>query len=415
MASNKVSRGLLDGVRVLDMTRILAGPFATMMLGDMGADVIKVEEPRRGDDTRSWGPPFVSGSGQSEESAYFLSVNRNKRSIGVDLKHRKGMDIIHKLATVSDIFVENYLPGKLDELGCGYQHLKTINPGIIYCSITGYGPDGPYANRAGYDVIAASLGGLNHVTGPVDGDPCRTGVAMTDICTGLVANGAILAALYSRNSTGEGQKIDCDLLSTNVAAMSHIASNYLNAGVEAQRWGSGHGSIVPYQAFKTRDGRFVTIGTGNDKHFKNLCSLCELDHLPLDTRFVHNKDRVAHRHVLIPLLSAKFLEKTCDEWLHILEGASFPFGEVNTVGEALKNPQVLHNRMVMEMDHSGLQRKVKVASNPVRFNMLPKDNSYFYPPPTLGGDTRDILTNVIDLTHQQVDDLIREKVVTQSL
>lgn len=409
--ASAVSKGLLHGVRVLDMTRILAGPFATMMLGDMGADIIKVEEPNFGDDTRSWGPPFVGDN--NEESAYFLSVNRNKRSIGVNLKHEEGMAIIHKLARVSDIFVENYLPGKLDKLGCGYQQLKEINPGLIYCSITGYGPDGPYANRAGYDVIAASLGGLNHVTGPVDGDPCRTGVAMTDICTGLVANGAILAALYSRNSSGVGQKIDCDLLSTNVAAMSHIASNYLNAGVEAQRWGSGHGSIVPYQAFKTKDGRFLTVGTGNDNHFKNLCRLCELDHLPDDVRFAHNKDRVANRGVLIAILSVKFQEQTCDEWLQVLEGASFPFGEVNTVGEALNNKQVLHNNMIMEMEHPGLGQKVHVAASPVRFNLQAKDNSYRYPPPSLGGDTRDILKNVINLTDDQVDDLIRQKAVTE--
>ena len=410
MATRELSKGLLHGVRVLDMTRILAGPFATMMLGDMGADVIKVEEPRQGDETRSWGPPFVG-----EESAYFLSVNRNKRSIGVNLKRAEGMDIIHRLAKISDIFVENYLPGKMDKLGCGYEQLKSLNPGLIYCSITGYGPDGPYANRAGYDVIAASLGGLNHVTGPVDGDPCRTGVAMTDICTGLLANGAILSALHSRNSTGMGQKIDCDLLSTNVAVMSHIASNYLNAGVEAQRWGSGHGSIVPYQAFKTKDGRFLTIGTGNDHHFKNLCRLCDLEHLPNDARFAHNKDRVNHRHVLIPILSEKFLEKTCKEWLLILEGTSFPYGEVNKVSEALQNEQVLHNRMITEIEHPGLGQTIRVPSSPVRFNLKMKDNTSFYPPPSLGGNTRDILTNVINFSHEQVDKLVKEKVVCEKI
>ncbi|MED6239615.1 hypothetical protein ATANTOWER_008679, partial [Ataeniobius toweri] len=232
----------LEGVRVLDLTRVLAGPFATMILGDLGAEVIKVERPGGGDDTRAWGPPFVSS-----ESVYFLSINRNKKSIAVDLKHLRGAEIIQQLAGVCDVLVENFLPGKLPQMGLGYAELSRVNPRLIYCSISGYGQTGPQAQSPGYDSIASGVSGMMHITGPEDGEPVRPGVAMTDLATGLYAHGAIMAALLQRLKTGRGVHIDCNLLSSQVSCLSHIAANYLNAGKEAKRWGTAHESIVPYQ------------------------------------------------------------------------------------------------------------------------------------------------------------------------
>ena len=244
-----LGQSALDGVKVLDLTRVLAGPFCTMILGDLGADVLKIERPKVGDDTRAWGPPFVGG-----QSCYFLSINRNKRSVCIDIKSPKGKKLIMQLAAQSDILVENYLPGKLNEMGIGYEDIKAVNPKIIYCSITGYGHSGPYSIRPGYDIIAASVGGLIHVTGPEDGDPCKTGVALTDLTTGLYAHGAIMAALFQRERNGTGQHIDVNLLSSQVSCLVNLGANYLMAGREAKRWGTAHESIVPYQSFASTDG-----------------------------------------------------------------------------------------------------------------------------------------------------------------
>ena len=397
---------MLSGVRVLDLTRVLAGPFATMILADMGAEVIKIENPVVGDETRTWGPPFVG-----EETAYFVAINRNKKSVALNIKHPKGNEIVRSLVRKSDILVENYIPGKLNSMGLGYNHLQAINKGLIYCSVTGYGRDGPYATRGGYDVIAASLGGLNYITGPENGDPCRVGVAMTDMSTGLFAHGAILAALLSREKTGLGQKIDCNLLSTQVAIMSHIASNYLNAGVEAKRWGTGHSSIVPYQAFKTKDGKFLTIGTGNNKLFKQLCDVLNLQHLVEDERFVDNASRVNNRDDLIPILQKKFLEEDCDYWVRLFENCSFPFGPINTVGEAMNDPQVLHNGMILDMEHPTAGH-IRVPGPPVQYSE--HQYSKVVPPPLLGEHTREVLSDLTNLSHSEIDNLASEHVVLEN-
>ncbi|XP_071368994.1 succinate--hydroxymethylglutarate CoA-transferase, partial [Centroberyx affinis] len=255
----------LEGVRVLDLTRVLAGPFATMILSDLGAEVIKVERPGSGDDTRAWGPPFVG-----TESAYFLSVNRNKKSIAVDLKQPRGVQVITELAAVCDVLVENYLPGKLHQMGLGYEELSRTNPRLVYCSISGYGQTGPQSQSPGYDSIASAVSGMMHITGPEGGEPVRPGVAMTDLATGLFAHGAVMAALLHTHKTGRGAHIDCNLLSAQVSCLSHIAANYLNAGKEARRWGTAHESIVPYQGFRTRDGHIV-VAAGNDKQFVKVC------------------------------------------------------------------------------------------------------------------------------------------------
>lgn len=317
----------LAGIRVLDLTRILAGPYCTMILGDLGAEILKIERPGVGDDTRKWGPPFFEGT---KEATYFASVNRNKKSICVDLK--KGKEVIYELAKKSDVLVENYVPGKLAEMGLDYETMAGIAPGLIYCSITGYGSEGPYASKPGYDVIAASLGGLMSITGPRDGEPCKVGVAVTDMATGLYAHGAIIAALLQRVKTNKGQWIQCNLLSTQVASLANIGSNYLNAGKEASRWGTAHESIVPYEAFPTKDG-YISVGAGSDAQFSALVKMMDLLELETDAKFKTNVDRIKNRVELIKILRNEFGKKTSDEWSEIFKDAPFPNGRINTIGQ----------------------------------------------------------------------------------
>uniref|UniRef100_A0A8C5MM82 Succinyl-CoA:glutarate CoA-transferase n=1 Tax=Leptobrachium leishanense TaxID=445787 RepID=A0A8C5MM82_9ANUR len=324
----------LEGIKVLDLTRVLAGPFATMILGDLGAEIIKVEKPGSGDDTRSWGPPFLG-----TESAYFLSINRNKKSIAVNMKNARGTKIIQELAQGCDVFIENYIPGKLSEMGLGYDDIKAVAPHIVYCSITGYGQTGPLFKRAGYDAVACAMSGLMHITGLEDGDPVRPGVAMTDLATGLYAHGAIMAGLLHRSKTGIGMHIDCNLLSSQVACLSHIAANFLNGGMEAKRWGTAHGSIVPYQSFKSNDG-YLVIGAGNDQQFSTVCKVLDLSELPDDARFKTNELRVQHRKVLLSILSARFSEKSTRDWLKLFEGSGIPYGPINSIKEVFSEPQV---------------------------------------------------------------------------
>lgn len=319
----------LKGIRVLDLTRIIAGPYCSQILGDLGAEILKIEQPGSGDEARKWGPPFFEGT---KESVYFSCVNRNKKSICIDLK--RGQEIIFDLAKHCDVLIENFVPGKLDKMGLGYKQLAEIAPHLIYCSVTGYGSEGPYAKRLGYDVIAASLGGMLHITGPRDGQPCKPGVAVTDIATGLYAHGAIMAALIQRARTNKGQWIQCDLLSTQVACLINIAANYLNAGKEAKRWGSAHESIVPYETFVTKDGH-MTVGAGSDTQFLILAKKLNLPDLAVDARFGSNSSRVKNREELLNILRDTFRKKTNKEWNEIFEGASFPYGQVNTMQQVI--------------------------------------------------------------------------------
>ncbi|XP_063465714.1 succinate--hydroxymethylglutarate CoA-transferase isoform X1 [Symphalangus syndactylus] len=325
----------LEGVKILDLTRVLAGPFATMNLGDLGAEVIKVERPGAGDDTRTWGPPFVG-----TESTYYLSVNRNKKSIAVNIKDPKGVKIIKELAAVCDVFVENYVPGKLSAMGLGYEDIDKIAPHIIYCSITGYGQTGPISQRAGYDAVASAVSGLMHITGPENGDPVRPGVAMTDLATGLYAYGAIMAGLIQKYKTGKGLFIDCNLLSSQVACLSHIAANYLIGQKEAKRWGTAHGSIVPYQAFKTKDGCIV-VGAGNNQQFATVCKILDLPELIDDSKYKTNHLRVHNRKELIKILSERFEEELTSKWLHLFEGSGVPYGPINNMKNVFAEPQSL--------------------------------------------------------------------------
>lgn len=392
----------LKGVRVLDMSRVLAGPYCTMLLADLGAEVIKVERPGVGDDTRSWGPPFIGS-----ESCYFISVNRSKKSVTVDIKKPEGVKLIKELAAVSDVLVENYIPGKLSESGLGYPELSELFPNLIYCSITGYGQTGSYASRAGYDVIISGTGGLMHITGPADGEPCKVGVAITDMSTGLYAVSSILASLLARNKTGRGQHIDCNLLSTNVASLANIASNYINAGQEAQRFGTAHPSIVPYQAFQTADGYFL-IGAGNDSQFAVLVKLIGHPELSDNKKFLTNKDRVKNREELLPFLSSIFKEKTLSDWMTIFEKSGIPHGPINNMEQVFSNPQVLHNGLLQTIPHPTLG-EVKVVGPAVRYSDTPTVPPVA--PPLLGQHTDQVLTQLLGYSTVQVAHLRLCKVI----
>ncbi|EDV26732.1 uncharacterized protein TRIADDRAFT_23229 [Trichoplax adhaerens] len=394
--------GPLRGIKVLDLTRVLAGPYTTMVLGDLGAEVIKIEKPGDGDDTRSWGPPFVNS-----ESTYFLSINRNKKSVVVDLKRSEGSNLVRKLAASCDILIENYLPGKLDKYRLDYESIRESSPGIIYCSISGYGSDGPYRNRPGYDVIAAGIGGLLHITGPEGGDPCKAGIPVTDMATGLYASTSIIAALVEKHKSGVGQKIECNLLNTQVAMLSYVAAAYLNGGLEWHRWGTAHGSIVPYQAFKTADS-YIVVGAGNNTQFQQLCKIIQLDNLADDPRFKTNDLRVKYRNDLINTLSERFQQATTSKWLERLENCGFPYGPINTIGQVLNDPQVVHNGLIQTVENANSD-KVDIIGPAVTFSE--SQNRIRSPPPLLGQHTREVLKAELGLDKDNIDRLHKENII----
>ncbi|XP_026530610.1 succinate--hydroxymethylglutarate CoA-transferase isoform X1 [Notechis scutatus] len=394
----------LDGVRILDLTRVLAGPFATMNLGDLGAEIIKVEKPGSGDDTRSWGPPFVG-----TESVYFLSVNRNKKSIAINMKKAKGAKIIKELAAVCDVLVENYVPGKLAGMGLGYDDINTVAPHIIYCSITGYGQTGPKFQQAGYDSVAAAVSGLLHVTGPEGGEPVRPGVAMTDLATGLYAYGAIMAALLQRHKTGKGMHLDCNLLSSQVACLTYIASNFLNCRTESIRWGTAHASIVPYQAFRTKDG-YIVVGAGNNQQFATVCKVLSFPEIIHDPKYKNNQQRVINRKELIGILSARFLEEETSKWLDHFEGSGVPYGPINSMKQVFSDPQVLHNKLIMEMKHPTVG-KITVPGPAVRYSQFEVSDPK--PPPLVGQHTLDVLKSTLGYKDDVIQDLFDAGIIAQ--
>lgn len=391
----------LANLRVLDLTRIIAGPFCSQILADLGADVIKVEKPGTGDESRKWGPPFLNNS---SDSVYFLACNRNKRSICVDLKN--GLEVIHDLARTCDVLIENYVPGKLEKMGLGYEDIKKIAPKLIYCSITGFGSKGPYKNRAGYDVIAASMGGLLHITGAPD-TPSKVGVAMTDIATGLYSHGAILAALLHREKSGQGQKIDVDLFSTQIACLINVGVNYLNANEEASRWGTEHVSIVPYAAFETKDG-FFTIGAGSDTQFKDLCDILGKPELAHDPKFSNNKQRVKNRDELKEILSEFFVKQTNHYWSKAFEKAPFPFGPVNSMQEVFNDPHVKEIELVKTLKHP-TAGDVRVVGSPVVYSVTA--NTARTAPPTLGQHTDEVLKHVLGYDAEKILNLKAKNIV----
>ncbi|XP_058120295.1 succinate--hydroxymethylglutarate CoA-transferase [Anopheles coustani] len=392
----------LEGVKILDLTRIVAGPYCTMVLGDLGAEVYKIERPYAGDESRKWGPPFMPNS---TDSVYFMAANRNKKSVCVNLK--TGREVIYELAQKCDVLVENYVPGKLDGLGLGYETLKTIAPSLVYCSITGFGSEGPYRSKPGYDVIAASMGGLLHITGSEDGPPAKVGIAITDIATGLYAHGAILAALLQRYRTGRGQKIDVNLFSTQVACLINVASNYLNANKEAKRWGTAHESIVPYEAFETQTG-YITLGCGSDAQFVSLCQLLGVEELAQDVRFVNNRTRVDHRNELITILSAILKRKTSSEWMEVFKEASFPVGPINSMREVFQDSHIKAIGLVKTLPHS-TAGEVKLVGPPVVYSEA--RNEVTSPPPQLGQHTNDVLRDLLGYEEEKINRLRKENII----
>jgi formyl-CoA transferase len=389
----------LSGIRVLDLSRILAGPTCTMMLGDLGAEVIKVERPGAGDDTRTWGPPFAGG-----EAAYYLCCNRNKKSITIDLKNPRGIELIKELAKTSDVLVENFTPGLPKKFGLDYETMKAINPRLVYLSITAYGQDGPYVDRPGYDMVLSAVGGLMWITGEPEGNPCKVGVAITDVHTGTHAAGAIMAALFWRERSGRGQYIDCSLLDIQASALANIGSNYLVAGKEARRWGTAHESIVPYQVFNTADYP-IAIAAANQKLWERLVRVLEREEWLADSRFESNPLRVEHRDVLLPLIYERLATKTCDEWMELLVAAAVPCGPVNNMERLWSDPQMLHRNMVAEVPHPTIGT-LKLCGVPVKYSETPAEIKLA--PPLVGQHTDEILTEVLGRTPEEIEALKKD-------
>ncbi len=394
--------GPLHGLRLLDLTRILAGPTSTQLFADLGADVIKVERPKVGDDTRRWGPPFLTDAEgrETSESAYFQAANRNKRSITVDISTAEGQALIRRLIAKSDVVMENYKVGNLAKYGLSYDDLKDEMPGLVYCSITGFGQTGPYANRAGYDLLAQALGGIMSITGEEDGEPVKVGVGIADIMAGMYAAVSILAALRHRDATGEGQYIDIALLDTQVAWLVNEGLNYLTSGEVPKRRGTAHATIVPYQAFPTADG-YVIIGVGNDNQFAKFCAFAGVPELADDPRFRTNADRVVNRKELIPMLREITAKRTSEEWIEGLARIHVPCSPVNTIDRTFADPQVRARGMVMEMDHPATPGKpVRLISNPVKFSKTRVE--YRHPPPLLGQHTEEVLREVLEMAPEEI-------------
>jgi formyl-CoA transferase len=394
--------GPLDGIRVLDLSRVLAGPYCTMILGDLGADVIKVEQPGKGDDTRAWGPPWAGG-----ESAYFLSTNRNKRSITLDLKRAEAQHIVRELAQGSDIVVENFKLGTLERLGIGCEQLRELNPRLIWSTISGYGPDGPFADRPGYDFVAQGESGIMAITGEPTGEPMKVGVAIVDITTALFVATAILAALHARDASGVGQRIDASLFTSAVAWLANVGQSYLVSGQPSQRFGNAHATIVPYQLFHTRD-QDITVAVGNDRQFRSLCEVVGRPELADDPRFVTNPERVRHRDELIPILQQIFVTNDAGHWIEGCYRAGIPSGPINSVEQVFAHPQVLARNMLVEMPHSeaGL---LKLAGIPYELSGTPA--SVRLAPPLLGQHTDEILTERLGRTREEIASLRESGVI----
>ena len=388
--------GALSHIRVLDLSRVLAGPWCTQILADLGADVIKIERPGSGDDTRQWGPPFASvDGGGNEESLYFLATNRGKRSMTLDLSDSRGQKVVHELAAHCDVVVENFKVGALARYGLDYETLKEINPSLVYCSITGFGQTGPYADRAGYDFMIQAMGGLMSVTGEAEDvagtSPQKVGVAIADLVTGLYSANAIQTALIHRERTGQGQYIDMALLDCQVAILANQAMTYLAAGQTPVRMGNAHPNIVPYQVFETQDGHII-LAVGNDGQFRRFCELADQPHLAQDPRFVANRGRVKHRAQLIEALALLMKRKNTDDWLNLLEPEGIPCGRINSIDETLNDPQVVHRKMRTQALHSSLG-EINLLGSPLKLSETPGEVRRA--PPVLGEDTDQVLREVL--------------------
>lgn len=396
--------GALAGLRVFDLTRVLAGPTCTQMLGDLGADIIKIEKPGAGDDTRGFAPPAMPGTG---ESAYFTGVNRNKRSVTLDIATTEGQDLARRLIAQCDILVENFKQGTLARYGLGYEDLRAANPGLIYCSVTGFGQTGPYAPRPGYDSLIQAMGGVMSLTGEPDGMPMKVGVPVADLFAGLYGCIGVLAALRHREQTGQGQHIDIGMLDTSVAWLANQGMNYLATGQNPARLGNQHPNIVPYQVFATQDGH-VVISVGNDPTFRRFAEAFDLGHLLADDRFATNAARVANRVFVTDTLAPTFAAHSTAWWVERLEGLKIGCGPINTLDQVFNDPQVQARGMVMEMaDDRGTP--VKVIANPVRLSATPP--SYRAAPPRLGQHTAEVLAERLGLDHSALEGLRARSVI----
>ena len=405
--------GALSHLRVLDLSRVLAGPWSGQILADMGADVIKVERPGTGDDTRAWGPPFLrDAQGRStSEAAYYLCANRNKRSVTIDFTRAEGQRLVRELAARSDIVLENFKVGGLTAYGLDYESLKAENPHLIYCSITGFGQTGPYASRAGYDFLIQGLGGLMSVTGRPDDEtgagPIKTGVALTDILTGLYATVAILAAVVHRERTGAGQHIDMALLDVQVACLANQAMNYLVTGTAPRRLGNAHPNIVPYQDFPTADGDII-LAIGNDGQFRKFAEAAGRPEWAEDPRFAGNAQRVANRGVLVPLIRQLTVFRTTAEWVSLLEAVGVPCGPVNDLAQVFQDPQVVARQLALTLAHP-LAGSVAQVASPIRLSRTPVE--YRRAPPLLGEHTDEVLGQLLGLNQEALGRLRASQVI----
>lgn len=387
MAMTKKS---LQNIRVLDLSRVLAGPYCTQMLGDLGAEIIKIEKPGSGDDTRFWGPPFLKDKdgNDTSESAYYLSINRNKKSVAIDISKKEGQEIIHKLLENSDVLIENFKAGGLKKYGLSYDDLKEKYPKLVYCSITGFGQSGPLAEEPGYDLMAQAMAGLMASTGEPDGAPMKVGVALSDIITGLHAAIGILAALNSREQTGEGQMVDVALVDCTLASLTNLAQYFLTSGKPAPRQGNAHSTIVPYQALETQDG-YIVVAVGNNEQFARFCKILGHAEWAKDERFAKNTARVMNRAVLIPMIENEMKKKTSAVWIEEMRGADVPGGPVNRMDEVFAMEQTRHRGMEISMDHPAAPKSIKLVGSPLKLSKTPV--SYEFAPPVLGQDTQEML------------------------
>ena len=389
-------RGPLAGIRVLDLSRVLAGPYCTMVLGDLGAEVIKVERPGTGDDTRAWGPPWAG-----TESAYYLSTNRNKKSMTLNLKDERAQEIIRELASQSDIVVENFRPGSLERMGIGYDQLASASPSLIWATITGYGRRGPDASKPGYDFVIQGEAGIMAITGEVDGEPMKVGVAIVDVTTGLFTAVGILAALREREQSGRGQRVDTSLYASAIGWLVNVASNTLVSGDDAKRYGNAHANIVPYQAFEANDG-YMSIAVGTDRQFRDLCRIIGDESLADDERFSTNSRRVEHRDELIPILQDAFRTRDASEWLAACREAVIPSGPIRSIKDVLENAQTIALDMVQEVAHPTVG-SVKLTGAPYELSRTPAQLAA--PPPTLGEHTNEVLMELLGKSAEEIEAL----------